>query len=72
MTKISYGLSNVIEKEFDREYTVGQLLRDRSVLSVLNAPENVTAVSAGETLNAGDYVADYRSITLSKEAADKA
>jgi len=71
-TTIRYGMSNSISRAFDTEYTIGNLIADRSILGALSAPEGVVAVSNGETLNPDMLVMDYTSITLEKQASSKA
>ena len=72
MVTIKKGLSATISREFDSDYTIGDLLADRGVLGVLGAGENVRAVSGGETLESDDYVNDFSVITLEEAAAKKA
>ena len=72
MVTIKKGLSATISREFDPDYTIGDLLADRSVLGALGAGENVRAVSGGETLESDDYVNDFSVITLEEAAAKKA
>jgi hypothetical protein len=72
MTKITYGISGELTREFNEDYTVGQLKADRSILGALGAPESVQAVSQGETLDDGEYVAEYSRIALEKQASSKA
>jgi hypothetical protein len=72
MTKITYGISGELTREFDEDYTVGNLKGDRSVLGALGASESVQAVSQGETLSDSDHVADYSRIALEKQASSKA
>ena len=72
MVTIKKGLSATISREFDSDYTIGDLLADRSVLGALGAGENVRAVSGGETLDNDDYVNDFSVITLEEAAAKKA
>jgi hypothetical protein len=71
-TTIRYGVSNTVTRSFDSNYTVGSLIADRSVLGALSAPEGVVAVSNGATLTNTDYVADYSTITLERQASSKA
>lgn len=71
-TTVRYGMSNTISRVFDIEYTIGDLIADRSILGALSAPEGVVAVSSGQTLNSGMLVSDYSSITLEKQASSKA
>lgn len=72
MTKIRYGITGEISRDFPADYTVGNLLSDHSILGSLGAPENVVALSFGETLSSTALVADYSSITLEKKASSKA
>lgn len=72
MTTIRYGVSSSINREFDSEVTVSELLADKTILGALGAPESVRAISNGETLEGDDYVVDYSTITLEKQAASKA
>lgn len=69
-TTINYGVSGSLTRSFDG--TVGELLADKSVLAALGAPEAVRAVSNGETLSNSEYVSDYSTITLEKQASSKA
>ena len=69
---IRYGMSNSVSRSFDENYTVGSLLRDTSILGALSAPEGCVAVSNGQTLSSDNYVADYSSITLERQASSKA
>jgi len=71
-TTVRYGMSNTISRAFDIEYTIGDLIADRSILGALSAPEGVVAVSNGQTLNSDMLVSDYSSITLEKQASSKA
>jgi len=71
-TTIRYGMSNSISRAFDPEYTVGDLVTDRSILGAISAPEGVVAVSGGITLTNEALVFDYPSITLEKQASSKA
>lgn len=71
MTKVSYGMTGSIEKDFG-DMTVSELLSDRNTLAAIGAPEGVVAVSRGETLDGDRYVADFSNITLEKRAASKA
>lgn len=71
-TTVRYGMSNAISRAFDIEYTVGNLIADRSILGALSAPEGVVAVANGVTLDSGALVSDYSSITLEKQASSKA
>lgn len=72
MTTIRYGVSSSINRDFDSEVTIGELIADKTILGALGAPESVRAISNGETLDDNDYVADYSTITLEKQAASKA
>jgi hypothetical protein len=69
---IRYGMSNSISRGFEENFTVGQLLRDTSILGALSAPEGCVAVSNGQTLSNENYVADFTSITLERQASSKA
>jgi len=69
---IRYGMSNTMTRSFEENYTVGSLLRDTSILGALSAPEGCVAVSNGRTLSSDDYVADFSSITLERQASSKA
>jgi len=69
---IRYGMSNSVSRTFDENYTVSSLLRDTSILGALSAPEGCVAVSNGQTLSNENYVADYTSITLERQASSKA
>ena len=69
---IRYGLTNSVTRDFDNEATVGDLLNDNSIRAALSAPENVRAVSNGQTLDASNYVTAYSSITLEQQASSKA
>jgi hypothetical protein len=69
---IRYGMSNSISRGFEENFTVGQLLRDTSILGALSAPEGCVAVSNGQTLSNESYVADFTSITLERQASSKA
>lgn len=69
---IRYGMSNSVSRSFNEDYTVGSLLRDTSILGALSAPEGCVAVSNGRTLSSDDYVADFSSITLERQASSKA
>lgn len=71
MTTIRYGASSSINRSFDDEYTVGDLLRDKAVLGALGAPESVRAISNGETLERDEIVNGYNTITLEKQASEK-
>jgi len=71
-TTVRYGMSNTISRAFDIEYTIGDLIADRSILGALSAPEGVVAVSNGQTLHAGAMVSEYPTITLEKQASSKA
>ena len=72
MTKITYGISGELTRNFDSDYTVRQLKSDRSILGALGAPESVQAVNNGETLDDSERVADYDRIALEKQASSKA
>ena len=65
-------MSNSVSRTFDENYTVSSLLRDTSILGALSAPEGCVAVSNGQTLSNENYVADYTSITLERQASSKA
>ena len=69
---IRYGMSNSISRGFEENFTIGALLRDTSILGALSAPEGCVAVSNGRTLSSDDYVADFTSITLERQASSKA
>lgn len=72
-TVIKYGMSNELPaRAFQDEYTVGELISDKSTLAFLSAPEGCVAVSSGETLDNSDFVNDYSVITLEKQASNKA
>jgi hypothetical protein len=72
-TVIKYGISNQLPpREFDSNFTVGELLTDSTTLGYLSAPEGCVAVSGGETLSSHDLVSHYRTITLEKQASSKA
>lgn len=72
MTTIRYGVNSSINRDFGVEVTVNDLLADKTILGALGAPESVRAISNGETLDGDDYVADYSTITLEKQASSKA
>ncbi len=72
MTTVNYGISGTLSKSFEDGYTVADLLADKNILGVLGAPENVRAISAGETLSGDELVNDYTTITLDKQASSKA
>ena len=69
---IRYGMTNSVTRDFDNEATVRYLLNDNSLRAALSAPENVRAVSNGETLDSSDYVTGYSTITLEQQASSKA
>lgn len=69
---VRYGMSNTVSRQFEENYTVGQLLSDTSILGALSAPEGCVAVSNGRTLSSNDYVADFSTITLERQASSKA
>lgn len=69
---IRCGMTNMITRDFDDNATIGDLLDDNSIRAALSAPENVRAVSGGETLSADDYVTAFSTITLERQASSKA
>ena len=69
---VRYGMSNTVSRQFDENYTVGQLLSDTSILGALSAPEGCVAVSNGRTLSTSDLVGDFQTITLERQASSKA
>jgi hypothetical protein len=69
---IRYGMTNSVTRDFDNDATVGDLLNDTSIRAALSAPENVRAVSGGQTLDASDYVTAFSAITLEQQASSKA
>jgi len=69
---IRYGLTNSVTRDFNNDATVGDLLNDTSIRAALSAPENVRAVSNGQTLDASNYVTAFSSITLEQQASSKA
>lgn len=71
-TTIRYGMSNSVTRAFDSEYTVADLLSDRSILGAISAPEGTVAVSNGVTLSGDAFVSEHDSITLEKQASSKA
>ena len=71
-TTIRYGVSNTVTRSFSADYTVGQLIRDRSILGAVSAPEGVSPVSNGRVLGTNEYVNDFDTITLERQASSKA
>jgi len=71
-TTITYQMSGTLTKSFNGSYTVGELLADRGILSVLGAPEGIVATASGETLSSSDIVSDFAMIVLEKRASSKA
>jgi hypothetical protein len=69
---IRYGLTNSVTRDFDDSATINDLLVDSAVRAALSAPENVRAVSNGQTLDGHNYVTGYSSITLEQQASSKA
>ena len=69
---IRYGLTNSITRSFSTDTRVADILSDTSVLAALSAPESVSAVSNGQTLNRDAYVNNYDTITLEQQASSKA
>lgn len=69
---IRYGLTNSITRSFSPDTRVADILSDTSVLAALSAPESVSAVSNGQTLNRDAYVNNYDTITLEQQASSKA
>lgn len=61
-----------MNRDFDTEVTIGNLLANKTILGALNAPESVRAVNNGATLSPNDYVSNYTTITLEKQASEKA
>lgn len=69
---IRYGMTNSVTRDFDDEATIGDMLNDSSIRAALSAPENVRAVSGGQTLDSDDYITSFASITLEQQASSKA
>jgi len=69
---IRYGMTNSVTRDFDNEATIGDMLNDRSIRAALSAPENVRAVSGGQTLDSDDYITSFSSVTLEQQASSKA
>lgn len=71
-TTVKYGISGQLERAFDGNYTIGDLLADRQILGALGAGDNVVAIAGGEQLANSELVSHYGSISLEKAAASKA
>ena len=69
---IRYGLTNSITRSFSPDTRVSDILSDTGVLAALSAPESVSAVSNGQTLNRDAYINNYDTITLEQQASSKA
>lgn len=68
---IRYGMTNSVTRDFN-DATIGDMLNDRSIRAALSAPENVRAVSGGQTLDSDDYITSFSSVTLEQQASSKA
>ena len=64
-------MTGSVEQDFGSK-TVGELLNDESLMTVLGAPEGVKALSGGQTLPSEALVSDYAVITLERQSSSKA
>ena len=71
MTKLAYGTRETLPIDLS-DFTIGEVLSNRALLSSLGAPEGVVAVSGGVTLALDDEASSYEKITLEKRASSKA
>lgn len=69
---IRNGISNSITKEYNQGSVVGDILEDTALLGVLNATENMSAVSDSETLDLDDKLYNGQVIYLESRASSKA
>lgn len=71
-TKITYGLTSSVEKEFDPSVTIEALLADECLMANLGAPQGCVATYKGVAIPANQPVSRYAKIELEKRAASKA
>ncbi len=69
---LRYGLTNTVTRSFPEDTTVSDLLADRSILAALSAPESVSAVANGVTLDGSNMLHGLGTITLEQQASSKA
>ena len=69
---LRYGLTNTVTRSFPEDTTVSDVLSDRSILAALSAPEAVSAVANGVTLDGSNNLFGLGTITLEQQASSKA
>lgn len=69
---LRYGLTNTVTRSFPEDTTVSDILADRSILAALSAPESVSAVANGVTLDGSNMLHGLGTITLEQQASSKA
>lgn len=69
---LRYGLTNTVTRSFPEDTTVSDVLSDRSILAALSAPEAVSAVANGVTLDGSNNLHGLGTITLEQQASSKA
>lgn len=69
---LRYGLTNTVTRSFPEDTTVSDILSDRSILAALSAPEAVSAVANGVTLDGSNNLHGLGTITLEQQASSKA
>lgn len=69
---LRYGLTNTVTRSFAEDTTVSDILADRSILAALSAPESVSAVANGVTLDGSNMLHGLGTITLEQQASSKA
>jgi hypothetical protein len=69
---LRYGLTNTVTRSFPEDTLISDILSDRSILAALSAPESVSAVANGVTLDGNNSLYGLGTITLEQQASSKA